>query len=65
MTNNDLEELIYEYGDVMKQIGKAETNDKIGMKDYNKLLSQKDKIVENFEAYFKSSKKLAKTLNLS
>ena len=44
MITKDFENLFYEYGEVMKQIGKAETNDKVGMKEYNKLLSEKEKI---------------------
>jgi hypothetical protein len=65
MTNKELEEAIYEYGDTMKQIGRYETDDKIGMKEYNKLISTKEKLMEKFDLYFKSSIKVSKTLNVT
>ena len=65
MITKDFENLFYEYGEVMKQIGKAETNDKVGMKEYNKLLSEKEKIVKKFDEMFKlKHSKLANSLGL-
>jgi len=55
MSNKELEELIYEYGETMKHIGRCETDGKSGMKEYNKLLNEKEKIVEKFDKYFKSN----------
>lgn len=65
MTNKELEELVYEYGETMKHIGRCETDGKTGMKEYTKLLSQKEKIIEKFDSHFKSNIKLAKALNLA
>lgn len=64
MTNKELEELIYEYGETLKHIGRCETDGKTNMKEYNKLISQKEKIVEKFDKYFKNDSKLKKALNL-
>lgn len=64
MSNKELEELIYEYGETLKQIGRCETDGKTGMKEYSKLISQKEKIVEKFDKYFKNDSKLKKALNL-
>jgi hypothetical protein len=64
MNNRELEELIYEYGQTMKHIGRCETNDKSSTKEYNKLLSQKEKIVSRFDSYFKRDTKLRKTLGV-
>jgi hypothetical protein len=60
MSLKELEELIYEYGETLKHIGRCETNDKSSTKEYNKLLSQKDKLIEKFDLFFKNSKKLMK-----
>ena len=54
MTNKELEEQIYEYGEVMKHIGRCETDGKEGMKEYNKLISQKEKLMSSFDKHFKS-----------
>jgi hypothetical protein len=64
MNNRELEDLIYEYGETMKHIGRCETNDKSSTKEYNKLLSQKEKIVSRFDSYFKGDIKLRKTLGV-
>jgi hypothetical protein len=64
MNNKELEELIYEYGETMKHIGRCETNDKSNTKEYNKLLSQKEKIVSRFDSYFKGDTKVRKTLGV-
>lgn len=65
LNSKELEEFIYEYGHIMYQIGRAETDDKIHTKDYNKLVSRKEKIVETFNDHFKSNFRLAKTLHLT
>lgn len=61
---NDLEEMIYEYGETMKHIGRCETNDKSSTKEYNKLISQKEKLIEKFDSFFKHDKKVMKSLNI-
>jgi hypothetical protein len=57
----DLEELIYTYGDVMKQIGKCETNDRMEMKEYNKLFKEKESLVIKLDSYFTVSKNVKKS----
>lgn len=60
----DLEEKIYEYGEVMKHIGRCETNDKSSTKEYNKLIAQKEKIIKEFDSFFKNDLKIKKTLSI-
>lgn len=64
MNDRELEEYIYEYGEVMKHIGRCETDGKEGMKEYNKLISQKEKLIATFDVYFKNNSKLKKALNI-
>jgi hypothetical protein len=48
----------------MKHIGRCETNDKSSSKEYNKLISEKEKIISRFDSYFKGDIKLRKTLGV-
>jgi hypothetical protein len=64
MNNKELEELIYEYGETMKHIGRCETNDKSSTKEYNKLLSEKEKIISRLDSYFKGDSKVRKMLGV-
>ena len=64
MSNKELEELIYEYGETMKHIGKSETNEKVGMKEYTKLVLQKETILKKFDEHFNTNSKLLKALNV-
>ena len=65
MNEKMLEELIYEYGETMKHIGRCETNDKSSTKEYNRLISQKEKLMKQFDSYFKKDNKVLKTLGIS
>ena len=65
MNEQNLEELIYEYGETMKHIGRCETNDKSSTKEYNRLISQKEKLMKQFDSYFKKDNKVLKTLGIS
>jgi hypothetical protein len=56
----ELEELIYEYGHVQYQIGRAETDEKANTKHYDKLLAQKQKIQDKFQVYFIANNKSKK-----
>ena len=40
MTNKKLEEMIYDYGETLKHIGKFETDGKTSLKEYNKLVEK-------------------------
>jgi DNA repair ATPase RecN len=64
MTNKKLEEMIYDYGETLKHIGKCETDGKTGLKEYNKLVDHKEKLVEQFNEHFNNNSKLAQTLNV-
>lgn len=65
MSNKDLEELIYEYGQVLYRLGRLETDGKETQKEYNKLTKRKEELMNLFDDHFKSStKKLAHTLGV-
>ena len=64
MTNKKLEEMIYDYGETLKHIGKFETDEKTSLKEYNKLVDHKEKLVEQFNEHFNSNSKMANTLNV-
>lgn len=64
MTNKELEELIYEYGETLKHIGRCETDGKTSMKEYSRLVALKEKIVQKFDSYFKGDTKIRKTLGV-
>jgi hypothetical protein len=65
MNNKDLENKIYEYGEVMKHIGRCETDGKVGMKEYNKLINEKEKLIKFFDDYFQTNLKVKKTLPIT
>ena len=64
MNSKELEELIYDYGETMKHIGRCETNDASSTKEYNKLISHKETITKKFDEYFKTNVKLSKALGI-
>jgi len=64
MTNNDIEEKIYEFGHVMYRLGRMETDGKESTKEYNKFCKMREDLTKEFDLYFKTSKinkKAAKT----
>ena len=56
--------MIYDYGETLKHIGKFETDEKTSLKEYNKLVDHKEKLVEQFNEHFHSNSKIAQTLNI-
>jgi DNA repair ATPase RecN len=64
MTNKKLEEMIYDYGETLKHIGRCETDGKTSLKEYNKLVDHKEKLVEQFNEHFHNNSKMAQTLNI-
>ena len=64
MTNKELEELIYEYGETLKHIGRCETDGKTSMEEYSSLVTHKEKIIQKFDSYFKGDTKIRKTLGV-
>tara|TARA_R110000868_G_scaffold204468_2_gene452573 strand:- start:701 stop:898 length:198 start_codon:yes stop_codon:yes gene_type:complete len=64
MTNKKLEEMIYDYGETLKHIGKCETDGKTSLKEYNKLVDHKEKLKEQFNEHFNSNLKMSNTLNV-
>ena len=55
MSNSELEEMIYEYGNLMYKIGRMETDEKASSKEYTKFVASKEKLMKNFDDYFKTS----------
>jgi|TARA_R110000868_G_scaffold8508_2_gene44004 hypothetical protein len=65
MDNKTLEELIYEFGQVLYRIGRLETDGKDTQKDYNKQVKRKEELMNLFEDHFKSpNKKLSQSLGI-
>lgn len=64
MNNKDLEEKIYEFGHIMYRLGRMETDDKASTKEYNKACKDKEELMVMFDDHFKSSIKVAKSLNI-
>lgn len=67
MTNKELEEKIYEFGNTMYRLGRMETDGKESSKEYNKMTKVREDLTKEFDGYFNSSKldrKTAKTLGL-
>ena len=56
--------MIYDYGETLKHIGKFETDEKTSLKEYNKLVDHKEKLVEQFNEHYNSNSKMANTLNV-
>lgn len=54
MDLKDLEELVYDYGHLQYRIGRMETDDKTGTKEYAKIFDQKDKILNQIGEFFKT-----------
>lgn len=52
MTNAKLEEMIYEFGNVMYRIGRLETDGRDSQKEYNKLVKQKEELTKSFDEFF-------------
>lgn len=64
MHKDELENLIYEYGHLQYKLGRMETDEKIGMKEYTKISDKKDQILKEISLYFKSVQKIQKQLNM-
>jgi hypothetical protein len=66
MTNKELEEKIYEFGQIMYRIGRMETDGNTTMKEYSKFVSSKENIMKEFDEHFDSSvsQKLKNTLGV-
>jgi hypothetical protein len=59
-TKIDIEEAVYEFGQVMYKIGRFETDGKDTDKEYNKLLKRKKELTEIFDEFFNSNLKKLK-----
>jgi hypothetical protein len=53
--NKELENAVYEYGHIMYKIGRMETDGKESSKEYNKLIKEKEMLVNFFDQHFKTS----------
>ena len=56
MSNNELEELIFEYGHVMYRLGRMETDDQASTKEYNKFCQMKEKLINQIDEHFNNNK---------
>jgi hypothetical protein len=67
MKDTELEELIYEYGQVMYRLGRMETDEKASTKEYNKFCDMRDKLKKQFDEHFSSDKyqSLKKSMGVS
>jgi hypothetical protein len=67
MKDNDLEELIYEYGHVMYRLGRMETDGNTSTKEYNKFCNMRDELKKQFDEHFNSDKytNLKKSMGVS
>ena len=67
MIDNELEELIYEYGHVMYRLGRMETDGNTTTKEYNKFCDMRDKLKKQFDEHFSSDKykNLKKSMGVS
>ena len=57
MTKENLEEIIYEFGQVMYRIGRLETDGKETHKEYNQMVKKKKELTEIFDEFFGTSVK--------
>lgn len=64
MNQNNLENLIYEFGHAQYRLGRMETDEKASTKEYSKVLAEKERLMKEIDLFFKNSKKVAKTLNV-
>lgn len=67
MSNKELEEKIYEFGQVLYRLGRLETDGNDTSKEYNKMCKRREELTKEFDEHFKNnnnSKKLMKSLNL-
>jgi hypothetical protein len=67
MTNKELEEKIYEFGQIMYRLGRMETDEKSSTKEYNKFCKDREDLTKKFDEYFKTpsmNKKLASSMGL-
>ena len=64
MNPKDFEEIVYEYAHIMYKLGRAETDEKTGMKEYKKLASRKEELLETLKEHFKTNSRISKTLNI-
>lgn len=51
----NLEELVYEFGNVMYTLGRYETDGRETTKEYNKLMKRKEELYKLFDEFFKAS----------
>ena len=58
MSNKKLEEIIYEFGEVMYRIGRLETDGKETHKEYNQMVKKRKELTEIFDEFFGTSLKI-------
>ena len=65
-SSSELQNIIFEFGNVMYRLGRMETDGKDTTKEYNKMCKRREQLTDEFSSHFKTgmNMKAAKTLNL-
>lgn len=53
MKNSELEETIYNFGNIMYRLGRMETDGRDTMKEYNQALKKKEELMKEIDQFFK------------
>lgn len=57
MSDKKLEELIYEFGQIMYRLGRLETDGKQSQKEYNQTVKKREELTEIFDEFFGTTSK--------
>ena len=52
VSNSNMEEVVYEFGNVQYRIGRLETDGRESQKEYNKLLKRKEELTKIIDKFF-------------
>jgi len=52
ISNKELENTIYEFGQVMYKLGRLETDGKESQKDYNQYVKKREELTKKFDEFF-------------
>jgi hypothetical protein len=55
LKNNQLQEVIYEFGQVMYKLGRMETDEKQSTKEYNQYCKKREELTKKIDEFFKNS----------
>ena len=55
ISNKELENAIYEFGQVMYKIGRLETDGKQTQKEYTQYTKKREELIKKFDEFFKTT----------